>query len=549
MTKKNVIFIVVDSVRFYKTGIDDRDRLDFMDKFEVESVSYTNAITSAPSSVMAAASMFTGMESAYLARNYNDWEFDTSNIISLQNTLEDNGYEIYSIDNSKEGREVTKDLTKPISSKYFPKGISHRNFWTNLEVNKVLKNILKNHSGNPSFFMMWYDCRNDPNTSYCLEEAINLFKEKKMYENSIIILTSDHGYPDPSTGLNKNTMRNMRHDMVVTDDNIKVPLFIKAPGIKARKEDRIVGHIDLFPTILNQLNLKKIDNISKIHGQDILKIKKDNRIIRSDTRLLLQKGRITSLRSKEYKLVYYHDENKTELYDLIKDPKEVKNLKIEGHYKNIYEKLEKYMKESNDKIDKYHLRYIEKRISDLINNININKVKNYKILILGNQNEILLSTIIKKIKQYNNNIEFYQITENNIQIHKKCKKLDSKVQKIDIGLFLTEKSHFSFDNPHLIEKMSKQCKKIYCYDYNLSPYNRFLVKWINPLIKYRRNFHFYKDDPILIYYDFIRITKNFINLYIRKKKILNPSMQEVKDLRDRSIRAKQENDKIKMIKV
>ena len=71
-----------------------------MDKFEVESVSYTNAITSAPSSVMAAASMFTGMESAYLARNYNDWEFDTSNIISLQNTLEDNGYEIFSIDNS-----------------------------------------------------------------------------------------------------------------------------------------------------------------------------------------------------------------------------------------------------------------------------------------------------------------------------------------------------------------------------------------------------------------------------------------------------------------
>ena len=37
---------------------------------------------------------------------------------------------------------------------------------------------------------------------------------------------------DPSTGLNVNTMRNMRHDMVVTDDNIKVPLLIKTPDLK-----------------------------------------------------------------------------------------------------------------------------------------------------------------------------------------------------------------------------------------------------------------------------------------------------------------------------
>ena len=45
-------------------------------------------------------------------------------------------------------------------------------------------------------------------------------------------MTSDHGYPDPSTGLNVNTMRNMRHDMVVTDDNIKVPRILKHQILK-----------------------------------------------------------------------------------------------------------------------------------------------------------------------------------------------------------------------------------------------------------------------------------------------------------------------------
>ena len=33
---KHVIFVIVDSVRSYKTGVDDRDRLDFMDEFKKE---------------------------------------------------------------------------------------------------------------------------------------------------------------------------------------------------------------------------------------------------------------------------------------------------------------------------------------------------------------------------------------------------------------------------------------------------------------------------------------------------------------------------------
>ena len=84
---ETAIIIIVDSVRYYRSGVDDRDRLEIMDQFSQDAVEFTNAFTSAPSSVMSAAAMFTGMDSCFLARNYNDWEFDNRNVVSLQQVL------------------------------------------------------------------------------------------------------------------------------------------------------------------------------------------------------------------------------------------------------------------------------------------------------------------------------------------------------------------------------------------------------------------------------------------------------------------------------
>ena len=85
---KPIIFIIVDSVRSFKTGLDDRDKLEAMEKFGGDSIEFKNAFCSAPSSIMSASSMFTGISSAFIARNYNDWKFNEgSSIISLQSIL------------------------------------------------------------------------------------------------------------------------------------------------------------------------------------------------------------------------------------------------------------------------------------------------------------------------------------------------------------------------------------------------------------------------------------------------------------------------------
>ncbi len=540
-----VIFIVVDSVRYYKTDIDDRGRLSYMDSFASYSLDYQNAIASAPSSVMSAATMFTGIESSYLARNYNDWEFDKSNFDSLQNILKNNGYSIFSIDNSRTGREVTKDLTQPLPKKFFPKGISHRNFWTNIEMLSIAKNLFTKNIPKKSFFMFWFDCRDDPNTSYCVEKTIELFKEKNFFNDSIIVLTSDHGYPDPSTGFNKNSMRNLRHDMVVTDDNIKVPLFIKTPENLKGTVNEVVGHIDLLPTILGMLNIElPSQNKIQIKGLDIVKNRNKlskNRIIRTDTRLLLQKGRITSLRNSNYKLVIYHDTDKKELYDLKNDPNE---LSPTSDFKNIdTSQFLEYFDKSNNDIINYHIEYLRSRIKNL--ELFFIKNDNCKVLIFGKYNFTLLFEITSHFQNFEN--IFFYLTDDSIQLKSSNIRYisDSNLKKkFHFGLYLTEKRHFSFDDPVIFNRYSKICKKVICADYNLFFYNRFIVRWLNPLIKYRRNFYFYKEEPILIFYDILRIIKNFYLTYIKNEKTLNPDMQELKLLRDRAVKASKENLKI-----
>ena len=67
----NIFWFIIDCVRTFRSGVDDRDRLDIMDEFARDSVEFTNCFTSAPSSLLAAGAMFTGYPSAFIARHFN----------------------------------------------------------------------------------------------------------------------------------------------------------------------------------------------------------------------------------------------------------------------------------------------------------------------------------------------------------------------------------------------------------------------------------------------------------------------------------------------
>ena len=102
--------------------------------------------------------------------------------------------------------------------------------------------------------MTWYDCRGDKLINTLIEDHIKIIKDNGNSENSIIIINSDHGYPDPKAIKTSNII-GKGHDLIVTEDNIKVPLLIKIPGIHPKEINTRVSLVDILPTISELLNL------------------------------------------------------------------------------------------------------------------------------------------------------------------------------------------------------------------------------------------------------------------------------------------------------
>ncbi len=564
MDRLNLIWIIVDSVRTYRTYADDRDRLDIMDEFALESVEFLNAYTSAPSSILSGAAMFTGMPCCFISRHFDAWQFDPNFIISLQNILASKGYENVCIHNSKEDREVMKDLIYPVSAKYFPKGISHGKWWTNRQVNEILENIVEAGLRLPGFFMLWYDCRQDPNVSKTVKAALEIFKKSGLYENSVIVMCSDHGYPDPRTGFNKAILRGTRHDMIVTDDNVRIPLFIRFPGCKSMKIQDTVGTIDLMPTILDLLNIESNDPRMKyVKGYnlvDLLHGKKaawDDRIVRIDTRLRLAKGRITALRSNVYKYVYYYDECVEELYDLRDDPKEMHDI-LSGdlHNKeNVKLKFRQHLQELQTELNEFHAKELKIAFEKNAGRIKENRIGS--IIFLNSAPLIFLRILAKCLRKRFSGVSIdllvpkrYRIEDDSEKVFDTIFRADvfkTKISKellrkhnlgpYDISLIICENSSLSFEDPAFHEVGKIISKKVLLVDYNMKIYSRRINLVRRPVMRYKHNQVFYKQEPLLLVRDLLYFAKVAFAHLLKRNLVYTPDMEKVKKMRDRSLLA------------
>lgn len=162
-------------------------------------------------------------------------------------------------------------------------------------------------------------------TDYNVGRIINFLKENNLYENTLIVFTSDNG------GLS--TLRRVAPTSVyplragkgwLYEGGIRIPQLIKLPK-QINKEiisEPVVSY-DLFPTIVNVLNLNH--SVSDIDGVDLtnLFVKKE---IERDFIFwhfphyhgsMWKPG--SALRNNDWKLVELHEENKVELYNLKDD--------------------------------------------------------------------------------------------------------------------------------------------------------------------------------------------------------------------------------------
>ena len=541
MKKPNIYWIIIDSVRTYKTGIDDRDRIDVIDDFAKDGVEFTKAYTSAPSSVLSGSSMFTALPATYISRHFSDWDFNPEKVETLQNTLKSKGYSVYSIYNSREERRMLRNLIHPISSDYYPRGVSHRNWWTNKECTQVFKNALDKHNSNSNgFFTIWYDCRKDPGINDEVVKALDLIKSKDNFEDSIIIMSSDHGYPDPSSGLTEETMKKFSHDMIITEDNIRVPLVIKVPGgpIGVRIDDA-VGLKDVFPTINDFLNLDEPNRRFKYRGKSLLPLfnekitEAEKRIARIDTRLNMAAERITAIVTEDIKYVKYWDDNLEELYDLTNDPNELNDLvKADLVNEQTLEKFRYLLNDMEKELNTFLLVELEENVRREIGRLrNIDKIN--KVLIYTETAPVEFIELLNKIiKEYCGQKTEILISNSNDDIN---------IRQIDLAFYVTENSKTGAFNKEVFSWLKSKSRRVVMMNFNGEIINRFLSKWVWPAVSYfRENSYFYRSEPSLVLYDVGFVFKSGVKKILGKRSGLHVDGNKVKRMRDREIKAANE---------
>lgn len=416
--RPNIILFVIDSVRYYSTGgMDDRDKLKMMDEFEKESIYFSTAISSAPSSVMSCASMLTGLPAYYIARNYEDYKYDNELFYSLPSILNNLGYEIRSGFVAREMRDKYSSIIPHLSSNNYPKGIKENYFfdglgyvWPNSILNEILLNYLKSRIHDaPLFLINWYNVRMDPNTSDEVLKGIQTLKDYDLWNNSIFLMLSDHGYLDPKKGYTPEKLKaqGLTHDLVMTDDNIRIPFYLRYPGSLPQKINEQVCTYDILPTILELLDVQLPENMPyKIFGSSLLPLISDNslglkqqfsdRKIRSDGRFFAQDHRCTSIRSLNFKYIIRPDDSLEEFYDLTIDPDEENNIINEEKNKKEIRKFNDYYEKTENEIIEFQAQFMLNKLAGGL--LNQEALKKDKLLFIGFGSTYFVSIIARVVQ-------------------------------------------------------------------------------------------------------------------------------------------------------
>ncbi len=184
-------------------------------------------------------------------------------------------------------------------------------------------------------------------------KVLTALKDSKFYNNTIVILTSDHGY--------NHGQKDFLYKNNLWEESTRVPLIIKAPSIKSSVGKQInhpVSLIDVFPTIADFSNIKssnlKTENGKPLSGYSLkpfLENPEWHNWKGPDVALTVVRGNFKSnkvneqsysVRSKKYRYIRYVN-GKEELYDNEKDPYEWKNLASVKKYKKIKKNLNQQM--------------------------------------------------------------------------------------------------------------------------------------------------------------------------------------------------------------
>jgi len=160
-----------------------------------------------------------------------------------------------------------------------------------------------------------------------------MLKQKGIFNSSLIIITSDHG---ESLYENDNIKGSKRHSDFIDDGSYKghgyslyqpeimVPLIFYHHQYNPVIINKIVRTVDIVPTILDSMNIKKPEYLDGTSLNDLLKNKQfKNNFAYAE--IPPSNGKLYCVRKNDWKYIT-NNEDIHELYDLSIDPTESNNL-------------------------------------------------------------------------------------------------------------------------------------------------------------------------------------------------------------------------------
>jgi len=176
----------------------------------------------------------------------------------------------------------------------------------------------------------------------CLEQLFYFLESEELMNNTVVILTSDHGQAFLEHG-------EFGHSAKFYDENIRIPLILFGSEIEKQVNDKLVSQIDIAPTVLYFYNIPvpkeyRGHNLLSNHANDYIiseAAHNEKGVYIQCHKIFPSRFRTYAIRTKNWKYIYKEGENECELYDLRKDPKEKNN--ISNEYKAIVNKFTKIL--------------------------------------------------------------------------------------------------------------------------------------------------------------------------------------------------------------
>lgn len=148
-----------------------------------------------------------------------------------------------------------------------------------------------------------------------VNNVIEMFKEKGLYEDTIFVIVGDHG-----EGFGEHGRR--QHDNVIWEEGIRVPTIVHDPQRfkEGKRLEHGVNHLDIVPTVADLLGFEIRD--ATFPGESMLTLDRQ-RTLRAHC--WYERRCMAAVRGTE-KFIYHFDQRPDEFFDLAADPDETNNL-------------------------------------------------------------------------------------------------------------------------------------------------------------------------------------------------------------------------------